>query len=187
MTKLPYMPLFVDDTLAETQHLEPHEFGAYVRLLFCLWRAGGKIPDDDRKLARMTSMTPVRWRKIRAEVLGLFVVNSDGTISNKRLSQELRHAAARSKAAKTNANKRWAGVGKSRKINGKIDTGAEREQTYRFYEGTADAVLPIPKELSHNNSARGGDGRRRFKPFVLPPEIEAINRTLPDAHFYNPD
>ncbi len=185
MTKLPYMPLFVDDTLAETQHLEPHEFGAYVRLLFCLWRAGGKIPDDDRKLARMTAMTPVRWRKIRAEVLGLFVVNGDGTISNKRISQELRHAAARSKAAKANANKRRAGAGKSRKIKGEIDTGAEREQGYRFYDGTADGLLPIPKELSHNNSVRGGDGRRKRKPFVLPPEIEAINRTWPPGYGYS--
>ncbi len=179
MTKLPYMPLFVDDTLAETQHLEPHEFGAYVRLLFCLWRAGGKIPDDDRKLARMTAMTPVRWRKIRPEVISLFVVNGDGTISNKRISHELRHAAARSKAAKTNANKRWAGAGKSKKTKGRIDTGAEASQDYGFYDGSAGGLLPIPKELSNNNSEGGGVGRRKVKRFVLPPEVEAINRTLP--------
>lgn len=179
MSKLPYMPLFVDDTLAETQHLEPHEFGAYVRLLFCLWRAGGKIPDDDRKLARMTSTTPVRWRKIRAEVISLFVVNGDGTISNKRISQELRNAAARSKAAKTNANKRWAGARKSRKIKGGTDTGAEASHDYGVYDGSADGLLPIPKELSHNNSDGGGDGRRKRKPFVMPREIEAINRTWP--------
>lgn len=88
---VPFMQLYVADYLGDTRHLTTEQHGAYLLLLMTMWRAGGSLPDDDRKLARLVGCTGSRWAKIRAEVMEFFV-SSEGSITNPRLTLELEKA-----------------------------------------------------------------------------------------------
>ena len=88
------MPLYVGDYLADTTHLTAGEDGAYMRLLMCMWRAGGSLPDDDVRLARFCKLTPAQWQRVKPAVMEFFTV-SEGVITQRRLSKELqKHTAA---------------------------------------------------------------------------------------------
>lgn len=84
----PYMPLYIADYRTDTLHLTTEQHGAYLLLLMALWNAGGKLPDNDTQLSRIVCATSQRWAKMRDIVLRFFV-HKDGTISHKRIDQEL--------------------------------------------------------------------------------------------------
>jgi len=85
MAELPILPLKTDALIADTSHMTPEEFGAYVRLLLAMWRHGAQLPDDPRELARIVGVTPQRWRKLADTVLRP-CQKSGGILSQKRLT-----------------------------------------------------------------------------------------------------
>ena len=91
----PFMQLYVADYLGDTRHLTTEQHGAYLLLLMTMWRADGRLPLDDRKLARLTGCTASRWAKIRDEVLAFFVIDGD-EITHGRLMFELEKASEKS-------------------------------------------------------------------------------------------
>lgn len=105
--KLPFMPLYVADYLADTTHLTCEEHGAYVLLLMVMWKAGGSLPDDEVALARYTRLPLSRWRKIAPNVMPFFQV-SNCVLRNNRVSTEIENAKkiseARSEAGKRGAH-----------------------------------------------------------------------------------
>lgn len=84
----PYMQLYVADYLGDTRHLTTEQHGAYLLLLMAAWRADGRLPDDDKKLARIVGCTASRWAKIKDDVLEFFDAQ-DGFLINERLLFEL--------------------------------------------------------------------------------------------------
>ena len=106
MAELPILPLKTDALIADTSHMTPEEFGAYVRLLIAMWRHGGKISDNPKELARIVGLSPRRWRSIAEKVLRP-CQKSGGILSQKRLTttwfevQEMREKRANA------ALKRW--------------------------------------------------------------------------------
>jgi uncharacterized protein YdaU (DUF1376 family) len=110
----PYMPLYVADYLGDTQHLSIEQSGCYLHLLMAMWRAGGSLPADPSKLARMVRLTPARWAKIGPDVLAFFVVVGD-QLTNARLGLELEKY-QRTSDARSVSGKRGARV-KSLKSN----------------------------------------------------------------------
>lgn len=82
------MPLYVGDYLADTVHLDGMASGAYLHLLMAMWRAGGKLPADEKKLARLTKLTPDQWKRVSDTVMEFFT-RRGGSITHKRLSKEL--------------------------------------------------------------------------------------------------
>ena len=64
------MPVYIGDYLADTMHLSTEQHGAYLLLLFHLWRRGS-LQDDDRVLAQVTGLSASAWSSARA-VLGEF-------------------------------------------------------------------------------------------------------------------
>lgn len=113
----PYMQLYVADYLGDTRHLTTEQHGAYLLLLMAMWRSGGRLPNDDKKLARIVCCTPSRWAKISSDVLDFFTIEGD-EISNARLSVELQIASEKSikraksgkLGARANALKKLKGV-----------------------------------------------------------------------------
>lgn len=91
MSSVPFMPLYVADYLGDTQHLTTEQHGAYFLLLMTSWRNGGKLPADDKKLARIAKCTPARWAKISVDVTAFFVLDGDSYVSP-RLALELEKA-----------------------------------------------------------------------------------------------
>jgi uncharacterized protein YdaU (DUF1376 family) len=84
----PWMPWYVADFVADTQHLDAAQSGAYMMLIGHYW-VHGCLPDNDAALARIARMTPGEWRKARAVIQGFF---HDGWL-HKRIDEELAHAA----------------------------------------------------------------------------------------------
>ncbi|WP_081761413.1 DUF1376 domain-containing protein [Methylopila sp. 73B] len=91
----PFLPLYVGDYLRDTRGLTAEQHGAYLLLLMSMWSAGGRLPNDDRKLARFASCTPSRWAKIRGDVLSFFEVH-EAEIGHVRLGSELEKAQEKS-------------------------------------------------------------------------------------------
>lgn len=88
MSERPFMQLYVSDFLGDTLGLSTEGIGAYMLLLMAMWNAGGTLPDDEAKLARITRMSIKRWRAVAADLLGFFE-RDNGRITHQRLSKEL--------------------------------------------------------------------------------------------------
>jgi uncharacterized protein YdaU (DUF1376 family) len=103
------MPLKTDALLADTMHMTAEEFGVYCRLLFVMWRHGGKLRDDDSEMASIGGVSVKRWYIIKEKVMRPMTVIG-GLVSQKRLTdtwlnvQELRRKRAYA------ANARWKGA-----------------------------------------------------------------------------
>jgi uncharacterized protein YdaU (DUF1376 family) len=82
------MPFYVADYLGDTRHLSTEQHGAYLLLLMAMWRAGGTLPDDHAKLARIVGLSAVKWARISADVLEFFDT-SNGVISHGRVQKEI--------------------------------------------------------------------------------------------------
>lgn len=108
MAELPIMPVKTDALIADTSHMSPEEFGAYMRLLCAMWRHGGQITENPEELSRIVGVTLRQWTKIAERVLRPMTAGG-GILTQKRLTstwmdvQELR--AKRADAAA----KRWEG------------------------------------------------------------------------------
>lgn len=91
MSAVPFMQLYVADYLGDTQHLTTEQHGAYLLILMAMWRAGGQLPAEPTRLARIARVTPARWKKIAGDVLAFFEVR-DGKLTQKRLRREIEKA-----------------------------------------------------------------------------------------------
>jgi uncharacterized protein YdaU (DUF1376 family) len=87
------MPLYVADYLADTAHLTAAEHGAYLLLIMHYWRAG-KLPSDERQLARIARMTTREWANSRDVLAGFF----DAEWRHKRIESEIAKSARKSDA-----------------------------------------------------------------------------------------
>lgn len=88
MSALDELPLSTSSYLADTQHLSLPQHGAYLLILMTMWRAGGWIDDDERKLATICKTSVKKWRQIAVDVRALLIVR-DGKLSQKRLLSEV--------------------------------------------------------------------------------------------------
>lgn len=110
----PYMQFYPADYLADTMYLSLEEHGAYLKLLMCMWRADGWLPDDDKKICMMLGITPKKWASIR-EGISSFFIYENGKFSQKRLLAELR--ATRKKSENLSSNGKLGGRPKVLKNN----------------------------------------------------------------------
>lgn len=94
-TKQPFMPLYVKDYDDDTRHLTAEEDGVYGRLLRAMWTAGGQLPSDERRLARIARIDLRRWRLLAPTIMAFFSL-AGHYIEHKRVKVELRQLAERS-------------------------------------------------------------------------------------------
>ena len=103
------MPVFIGDYLADTMHLSTEQHGAYLLLLFHLWRRG-TLHDDDGVLAQITGLTGIAWSQARPVLAEFFQIH-DGLWRHGRVERERIRVAAKqlhnSKQAKFAAACRW--------------------------------------------------------------------------------
>jgi uncharacterized protein YdaU (DUF1376 family) len=103
------MPLFIGDYLADTMHLSTEEHGAYLLLLFHLWRRA-LLPDNDIVLAKITKLAPQAWSTSRAALAEFFEIEN-GQWRHSRVERERTRITAKNKSlssqAKQAAAKRW--------------------------------------------------------------------------------
>ena len=103
------MPVYIGDYLADTMHLSTEQHGAYLLLLFHLWRRG-TLQDDDTVLAKITGLKQSAWSSTRL-VLAEFFQIQDGLWHQGRLERERIRVTAKqlskSRQAKLAASSRW--------------------------------------------------------------------------------
>lgn len=97
MSERPFMQLYVSDFIGDTLHLSTEQIGAYMLLLMAMWNAGGKLPADEAKLARVTRMSVKKWKAIADDLLPFFEVDGD-EIRHNRLTKELRKSESKSQS-----------------------------------------------------------------------------------------
>jgi uncharacterized protein YdaU (DUF1376 family) len=104
------MPVFIGDYLADTMHLSTEQHGAYLLLLFHLWRRGS-LHDDDGTLAQITGLTRAAWSQARPVLAEFFQIH-DGLWCHGRVERERIRVAAKqvskSNQAKLAAARRWS-------------------------------------------------------------------------------
>ncbi|AUX76387.1 YdaU family protein [Sinorhizobium fredii] len=97
MSERPFMQLYVSDFIGDTLHLSTEQIGAYMLLLMAMWNAGGRLPNDDAKLARVVRMSVKKWKSIEADLLGFFDVEG-GEITHNRLTKEIQKSERKSQS-----------------------------------------------------------------------------------------
>jgi uncharacterized protein YdaU (DUF1376 family) len=104
-----WMPVFIGDYLADTMHLTTEQHGAYLLLLFHLWRRGS-LRDDDAVLAKVSGLGENAWN-LHRPVLAEFFKIHQGLWQHGRVEKEKARVAASkhstAKRAQTAASSRW--------------------------------------------------------------------------------
>jgi uncharacterized protein YdaU (DUF1376 family) len=85
MSDTPFMQFWTGDFIGDTLHLTPKEVGQYVLLLMAMWRNGGALPSDPKKLSRIARGA------ISDAVMAYFDTDEEG-IYQKRLRAEYEKA-----------------------------------------------------------------------------------------------
>lgn len=139
----PWMPLFVADYLADTQHLNAEEHGAYLLLLMHQWQHGS-IPDDEELLSRIARVQlQSNWSRVWRRVRPFFKIseNEDGgdrtVLKQKRLKSELEKAVDLSKKRSDAANQKH--IKRGAKAPASADAKAQQLDTH-----ARDSLHPHP-------------------------------------------
>lgn len=152
MSSYPYIQLYVGDYRRDTAHLTDTQHGQYLLLLMALWTSGGKLPNDQKKLARIACC---KNRRIAPEVMEFFTIKN-GCIVQKRISAELKKATRKS----ANLSRNGALGGRPKSLKHKESHKAE---------GLHARVLPEPKSESEREK-RENKKREKTGPHTIPPD-----------------
>lgn len=82
-----WMPLYVGDYLADTQHLTTTEHGAYLLLIMHYWEHGG-LPKDEKLLRNITKLSAHKFQAVAPVVLKFF----DQNLCHARIEKERANA-----------------------------------------------------------------------------------------------
>lgn len=138
-----WMPLYVDDYLADTGHLTALEHGAYMLMIMHYWQKGG-LPEDERMIARVARLSADQWSESRDVLAMLF---EDGW-KHKRIEDEL------AKASEIIGKRKAAATA----MHAKRNAGAEQVQS--TCSDTRVPPSPTPVEEDANaSSVRERDGQ----------------------------
>jgi len=143
------MQLYVADYLGDTRHLTTEQHGAYLLLLMSMWRADGRLPNDDKKLARITGCTPSRWGRIKADVLAFFDVEGDD-LTHGRVMLELEKA--NEKAIQRAEAGRRGGRAKARKSL-KADVANASDLSKHYPDIRSQSISPSEAKASSGESS----------------------------------
>lgn len=102
-----WMPLYIGDYLADTQHLTRSEHGAYLLLIMAYWRNGGPLPDNAKHMQCICKASAKDWQSLASTVSSFFEVGEE-VWRHKRIDQEMERAAAGYAKRSAAAMQRWS-------------------------------------------------------------------------------
>ncbi|WP_343683951.1 DUF1376 domain-containing protein [Asticcacaulis sp.] len=163
MRKAPYMPFYPADFEAKTLDLNCEEVGAYLLLIFAMWRAGGKLPADEARLATIARLSKARWRRVAEKVRPYFNVCGE-CWTHDRVSEEITKLYERSTRGKNGAKGRWKKDPKPKSNNNVSDALAYAVAPHKQCLSEAIHIQNFPKGKFLNGN------------LTLDEETEAANR-----------
>jgi uncharacterized protein YdaU (DUF1376 family) len=122
MAAIPFMPLYVADYMSDAAHLSTLEHGAYLLLIMTYWQRGEKLPNDDKKLARICRLGPREWARIKPSISEFFEVDCSSW-SHSRIERELANVRAKS------LNKRKGGLARAKQMHSNRSAPAQQSDT----------------------------------------------------------
>ena len=164
MTAPPWMPLYVSDFLADTEHLGATETGIYIRLILHCWQHGS-IPRDERKLALISHVDTRLWRQHRS-VLQFFDVVDASTMTQKRVLTELLRYREISNKRKASAMQKHL---RRRASDMQMQTHACARQLQSDKESTSSESNPVTQPVADTQQLING------AELVSPPKKGAID------------
>jgi uncharacterized protein YdaU (DUF1376 family) len=187
------MPVFIGDYLADTMHLSTEQHGAYLLLLFHLWRRG-TLPDDDGALAQITGLSRNTWSQARP-VLAEFFQIQDGLWRHGRVERERIRVTAKqlsnSKQAKAAAARRW---GKPELLLPEMIESTDAVSNADALPGDADSHSHSEPELLKTcisqervSEKRGPDSRHTRFRSILAEYWKAKNHASPEMPWQGRD
>lgn len=108
-----WFPLYPSHYHRDTTELTTEQHGAYLLLLMACWGKGGRLPNDDARLAALAKLTLPAWRRHAAVIREFFQEDGD-TLTHKRVTFEYEKAQEMSRRAQANGAK----GGRPRKLDG---------------------------------------------------------------------
>ena len=152
-----WLPLYVGDYLADTQHLSAEQHGAYLLLLMHQWKTGG-LPSESGTLARIARVPEGAWSTAWNVLRRFFEQKEDGNLIQPRLERERTVWSA----------KKAASVAKARHA-AEVKHQREREShAPSTASSTPQALLgrcpsPSPKDLKDSRQNSNFDGEAAGK------------------------
>lgn len=163
-----WIPMFIGDFLAGTSHISTELKGAYILILWAMWKNGARVPNDDEQLATISGLGLKRWRAAKSKLMPFFLVE-DLYLTQKRLTEEYQHA--------------WAVYGK------RVDSGKQggRPRVSDLFEETERDTVRDTERLPVRGAERPPQSQSQSDKELLPnsaradsPE-EGPSRALNDA------
>lgn len=109
-----------DRALAGMAELTLKQRGAYNSLIDLLYSRDGDVPDDDIRVAKMMACHWREWKKIKAELIALGKVWTDGgKLHAKRVQETIKEAADFAQEQSRRASKGWQKRKNTSEINGR--------------------------------------------------------------------
>lgn len=152
--------MYIGDYLADTMHLSTEQHGAYLLLLFHLWRRG-ILHDDDVVLAQITGLGKSAWSATRP-VLAEFFEIQEGLWHHGRVERERVRITAKqqsnSNKAKIAASSRWnkcasnaSGIADAMHGDAKSDSEPELLKTFLSEVRTSEKRIADPRHTPFRN------------------------------------
>ena len=176
MAEFPMMPLWTDAYLGDTTHLTTLEHGAYLLLLMAMWRHDQcQLPNDDKRLARYTRLTPSQWKRIKSVVMEFFIIEND-VLFQKKLQRE------RSFVKSKRKSQSLAGVASAlkRKEIGSTDVGTNAQRTSNPHTHT-HIKKDKDKSLSKENLQKNKPPDEFEKFWLIFPKLRRGNKQKAQA------
>ena len=153
MSKTPFMQLYVADYLADTSYLDVVESGAYLHLLMNYWQTGKPLPNDDKKLARISRCTEEQWLNVRSTIVPFFIERDD-VLYHRRVERDLEKVRDKS----TKASEAGKKSGKVRKPVTDVeqtlnDRSTDAEQTLNHTDTDTDTDTDTKADFNKKDSA----------------------------------
>lgn len=176
------MRLWIGDYLGDTGHLGALGHGAYLLLLMAMFRAGGKLPGGDEKLARIARCTADEWAAVRRDVLAFFT-RQGGSITHARVVAERKQYDAlseiRSALGKKGAEARKAKKNKGKKSAKAVATAEQEPQPGSSNQNQSHTTPVVPTGTFDDFWSAYPKCRRVKKPKAREAWDRAILKTPP--------
>lgn len=159
------MPFYPADYLRDTRHLTTAQHGAYLLLIMEYW-IKGKLPEQDRQLARVACMTVAEWKIAKPVIQAFF---HDGW-KHKRLDRERARSEVKHSARQEAGKKGGIAAARSRQRNSNaMPSSSQPEKDSEAYASGASAPDDPRTRLFREGlgtlariTGKGPDACRRF-------------------------
>ncbi len=147
------MPFHVDAYLGDTTGFTTIEHGAYLLLLFAMWRGNGGVPNDDKRLARITHLSLKQWLRVKPTIMR-HCVPSGAFLTQPMLLKSIDIVRQKSSKASDSARARWL------KHKGLPAAFAVRAQSVR----NANQIKEIRERETHTEPEQKNGQAREAEP-----------------------